>query len=109
MATMDEERESSWVVIRRYGVGEYRRLVAEAVVILHEDRRLVGCDRLRRLLAEHACERAIGCSRRSFTPPRELWSGSHSIPSFCEELISAVALRLRLSGRVNWSDDRRRA
>ena len=86
-------------VIGRYGSARYEALVGRAFAILKEDPRLVGCDKLRMEMARTASRRAIGCERRSFVPSKGVWRGG-AIPEFCEELISACALRLNLDGHV---------
>lgn len=76
-------------------------LVGRAVVILKEDRRLVGLDALRLALGRAAVMRALTGEFRAFIPPRKLWRGDGGpVPSFCDELVAAVALRLRLDGFV---------
>lgn len=86
-------------IIRGYGRKRFEELVGRAWVILHEDRRLVGLDRLRLALAREACAVAVGCPVRTFVPPSGTWK-SGGIPVFCNELIAACALRLQLGGYV---------
>lgn len=88
-----------WLTVQDYGKEAYASLVGRAVVILKEDRRLVGLDRLRFALARAAVLRAIGGEVKSFVPPKELWK-SGAIPVFCNELVAACALRLKLDGHV---------
>lgn len=86
-------------VIEGYGRARFEALIGRAVVVLKEDRRLVGLDRLRVSLAREACEVAIGCPRRTYEPSRRLLR-SGSVPAFCDELVAACALRLKVDGHV---------
>lgn len=87
-------------VIKLYGRKRFWELVGLASVILHEDGRLVGFDRLRLALAREACEVAVGCPLRTFVPPVGTWKCGE-IPVFCNELIAACALRLKLDGHIH--------
>lgn len=86
-------------LVERYGRGRFAELVTAGVMILKEDRRLVGLDILRRALAREAALRAIGMPARAFVPPRSTWR-TGAVPLFCDELVAACALRLRLAGKV---------
>lgn len=86
-------------VVRDYGRERFAALVVDAVLILKEDRRLTGLDRLRVALARQAAFRAIGGPARPFVPSRSVWKTGPP-PFFCDELVAACALRLKLDGKV---------
>lgn len=96
---LESQRKSQQRVIRDYGGVRFRALVGEAVVILKEDGRLVGLDKLRCALAVAACMRAVTGEVRAFVVPRKFGWNDVS-PEWCGELVAACALRLRLDGKA---------
>lgn len=82
--------------IAAYGRERLDELIWRATIILKDDRRLAGLSRLTAAMALTAAERAIGCPIKTFVTSKGIWRGPGVLPSFCEELVAACALRLQL-------------
>jgi hypothetical protein len=76
--------------IKSVGEGAFEQLRVRAIVLLKDDGRLVGADKLRTAFAHEVALRATGAPVRVFVPP----SGWNTGAIDCDELIESAAERL---------------